>query len=366
MGLAGGGTSVALPGRVTNTARVEQLLPSRAPAPRRLSVVREQNQSEHFAGMISSDPGMLALFAGIRKLAPRQAPVLIYGPSGTGKELIARALHDQSPRGQHPFLAINCGALAASIIESELFGHVKGAFTGAVADKAGAFEAVGAGTLFLDEVGELPLELQPKLLRVLEAMSVRRVGGIEETPIQVRVVAATHRNLARMVEEGTFREDLFHRLCVLTLKVPSLAARPGDILGLARHFWRQEGFGNLELSRAAADKLSGYRWPGNVRELRNVIIRAGILSEGGALDADDLQLTNNLFEDRAPVRVEPPRGVFPSLREELEALELQRINEALEACETQAEAAKALGVPIRTFFNRLDALGIARPRKSKP
>lgn len=308
-------------------------------------------------GMVGSSPGIRRVLELLKKLAKADAPVLITGASGSGKELVARALHDGSPRASGPFLAINCGALAATVIEGELFGHVKGAFTGAVADKKGAFEAAAGGTLFLDEIGELPLELQPKLLRVLETSSIRRVGGTREIPIETRVVAATHRNLKELVEEGSFREDLFHRLFVLNVQIPPLSERKEDVLLLAEHFLRDQGARQLRLSEGAQQKLLAYGWPGNVRELKNVILRAVLLLEGDEIGEDDLALSESAFQSGADVQAK--------LRKVDEA-ERNRIIEVLEETgNNRSEAARILGLSKSTFHDRLKRLGVPLKFSSK-
>ena len=251
-----------------------------------------------FHGMLGQSPAMRRVFNMIERVSDAGEPVLITGESGCGKELVARSIHDASRRADKPFLALNCGALSASLIEPELFGHVKGAFTGAGANKPGAFEATHEGTLFLDEIGELPLDLQPKLLRVLESSTVRRVGDTKEVPVDCRIVAATNRNLEQRVQENRFREDLFHRLFVLSVRIPPLAERTQDILPLARYF-----LGNApeprSLDRSAEDALMDYTWPGNIRELRNVLVRAVCMSDRDVLAADDLELLQDAFTIRS-------------------------------------------------------------------
>ena len=304
-----------------------------------------------FAGMLGSGPGMRRVFNLIERLSPVDAPVLITGGSGSGKELVARALHDESPRKRSNYLAINCGALAASIIEAELFGHVKGAFTGAMADKKGAFEATQNGTLFLDEIGELPLELQPKLLRVLESRTVRRVGGTSEIEVNTRIVAATHRNLRELVDNGEFREDLFHRLYVLTIPIPDLADRPEDVLPLAHHFLKvQAPSRDLTITTAAEAKLTDYDWPGNVRELKNVLLRAVLLSDGDVLDAEDFEFSEAAFGSS--------NSIARRVRK-VDDAERERIITVLEETgNNRAEAARILGLSKSTFHDRLKRLGI--------
>ena len=316
-------------------------------------------------------PAMVRVFQRIHRITNVDMPVLITGASGSGKELAARALHDTSERADAPFLALNCGALSANLIESELFGPVKGAFTGAPGARAGAFEACDGGTLFLDEIGELPLDLQPKLLRVLETMTVRRIGGTKETPINTRIVAATHRDLEAMVAAGTFREDLYHRLTVLTVELPSLAERREDIVPLARFFLAMASE-PLRLTRDAEAKLQGYSWPGNVRELRNVITRARVLADGDAIEAHDLELKAARRTSSQPILrevsssygQEPAREASASYAE-VSPLSInqddqrERFIALLRDCNNnRAEAARRLGIAKSTFHAQLRRAGI--------
>jgi transcriptional regulator with GAF, ATPase, and Fis domain len=231
---------------------------------------------DRFGGLMGRSVAMRRLYSVLERIAPTDNTVLIEGETGTGKELVAEAIHDESPRAQEPFIVVDCSAISASLVESELFGHVRGAFTGAVGDREGAFEAADGGTLFLDEVGELSLELQPKLLRALERQQIRRVGSNTHETVNVRVIAATNRNLAREVERGRFREDLFYRLDVVRVTLPPLRERSEDIPLLAEHFaaaLARAGQGG-GLSRQTLRALQAQAWPGNVRELRNAVARA--------------------------------------------------------------------------------------------
>ncbi|KUY89517.1 MULTISPECIES: sigma-54-dependent Fis family transcriptional regulator [unclassified Burkholderia] len=243
------------------------------------------------------DPRSLALLERVRLVAPSDANVLIVGETGTGKELIARHVHDVSHRGGGPFVAVNCGALSDTLVDSELFGHEKGAFTGAVGAKPGWFEAANGGTLFLDEIGDLPLSMQVKLLRVLQEREVVRLGSRTGVPIDVRVVAATNVDLQQAVADGRFRADLFYRLNVVRLDVPTLRERPGDILPLARHFldeYRSRvGHGPRSIDPRAARRLEAHSWPGNIRELENVIHHALLVSRHDALQDTDLNLSTS-------------------------------------------------------------------------
>jgi transcriptional regulator with GAF, ATPase, and Fis domain len=266
------------------------LEPKEAPEPARPEV---------FEGMISRDPAMRGLFDLVERVAASDAAATILGETGTGKELVARALHARSPRRDGPFIPVNCSAIAESLIESELFGHEKGAFSGAERMRKGAFEEADRGTIFLDEVGELPLDLQPKLLRVLELGEVKRVGASRPIAVNVRIVAATHRDLRAQVRAGKFREDLFYRLCVVPVTVPPLRQRRSDVAALAEVFLARSAPRGLapRFSPEALAKLEAYDWPGNVRQLRNVVQRAllfrgeGLLIPASAVTFEDTRLT---------------------------------------------------------------------------
>jgi two-component system, NtrC family, response regulator HydG len=308
------------------------------------------SDTESFFGMVAKSDNMRAVFGLINRVANAKEPVLIQAESGSGKELVAQAIHKASSRSAHVFLALNCGALTSSLIESELFGHVRGAFTGAITDKMGAFEAANQGTLFLDEIGELPLDLQPKLLRVLENHAVRRLGGTKEVTISTRVVAATHRNLLELVHEGKFREDLFHRLFVLSIRVPPLRERPEDIAALAQHFVRTQSDNGRTLSADACQVLLDYTWPGNVRELRNVLVRALLMTDTLTIGPEHLEFLTNAFTT-------PSQDARRSVRL-LEEKESRRIEEALaQADGNRAEAARLMGLSKSTFHDRLRRFG---------
>ncbi len=309
---------------------------------------RDAHGAIRFGGLWAASAAMHRVFELVRRFAPVEAPALIVGPSGAGKELVARAIHDCSPRADAPFLALNCGALSATVIESELFGHERGAFTGAERDKEGAFEAAQNGTLFLDEIGELPLELQPKLLRVLESRAVRRVGGTREIPVGCRVVAATHRNLAERVADGELREDLFHRLAVLVISVPSLGERPEDVPLLAEKLLAELAPGR-RLGADALTRLAEHDWPGNVRELRNVLLRAALLSDELEIAAQDLEFADETL------------GLRPAATRlrDLDEDERGRIEHALRVHRgNRAEAARSLGLSKSTFHDKVRRLGL--------
>ncbi len=310
-----------------------------------------RDDDDTFHGMIAKSEKMHRIFAMVERFALAAEPVLVVGESGSGKELIARALHDASPRSRGPYLALNCGALTPTVVESELFGHEKGAFTSAEAEKDGAFMAASGGTLFLDEIGELPLDLQPKLLRVLETGTVRRVGGTKEIAVDTRIVAATHRNLEELVEDGRFREDLFHRLFVLSLRVPPLSERPDDILPLARHFLKSQSPRPLTLTSDAEEALFDYTWPGNIRELRNVLVRAILMTDANRIAAGDLQFSRDAFTTRSS-------DVRRKVRRKDEE-ERDKMLDILDECGgNRAEAARKLGVSKSTFHDRLKRFGI--------
>ncbi|CAN5903963.1 hypothetical protein BH11MYX4_BH11MYX4_38180 [soil metagenome] len=303
------------------------------------------------------------------RLAAGPLNLLLSGETGAGKEVLAAHIHRMSPRSGGPFVEVNCAALTESLAESELFGHQKGAFTGAVTAKEGFFEAADGGTLFLDEVGELALPLQAKLLRVLETKKVLRVGATTPTSIDVRVLAATHRDLPADVKAGKFRQDLYFRLNGMTITVPPLRERRADVAELARRFAaRTARIMKLpvpEIEPAALARLESHAWPGNVRELRNVMDRAVALAGGPVIG-----LAHLFFDEPAPSDRAPPVGadVAPrgegDLRESLDAEEKRRILEALASCDgNQTKAAEQLGMPRRTFVARLQQYGLTRPRK---
>ncbi len=292
----------------------------------------------------------------IRKLARSQAPVYISGESGTGKELAARLIHQQGPRADHPFVAVNCGAIPQELMESELFGHKKGSFTGASSDKEGLFQSADGGTLFLDEIADLPLHMQVKLLRAIQEKRVRLVGGQQEIPVDVRIISATHKQLAQLVESGEFRQDLFYRINVIELPLPPLRERSEDIPLLAQHFLtrlsRQNAIRKPRISGAAMTALMGYPFPGNIRELENILERSVTLFEGDNLQAEDLQLP------------EQPTGALAHsdnqpLGDMMEAVEREAIIKALEETRwNRTAAARKLGMSLRSLRYRLEKLGI--------
>jgi two-component system response regulator PilR (NtrC family) len=316
--------------------------------------------------LIGSSGPMWAVRAMIDRLARTQAPIHISGESGSGKELAARLIHDKGSRVDEPFVPVNCGAIPENLMESEFFGYKKGAFTGAAADREGFFQAASSGTLFLDEVADLPLTMQVKLLRAIQEKKVRKVGSTGEEPVDVRIISATHRNLGDEVKLGKFRQDLYYRLNVIELKMPALREMREDILPLAQAMLARQaaaGGGQVQgLSAAALEKLSRYDFPGNVRELENVLERALALTTGGEIQAEDLQL--------APASVEPQ--VIPAelsglpLQERLDAVERKAIFAALEQTRyNRTAAAKVLGITFRALRYRMERLGIKDELDSK-
>jgi DNA-binding NtrC family response regulator len=301
------------------------------------------------AGLITEDPGMRALLLTLDKVAQSDLPVLIQGESGTGKELVARALHQRSERGALPFVAFNCAAVPDNLIESELFGYEKGAFTGAMAKKPGMFELADRGVLFLDEIGDLSPAVQAKLLRAVELREFFRVGGTRSVHLDVRLVSATNKNLKEASQAGSFREDLYFRLNGVTLSLPPLRERRGDIALLAAHFLEKAG-GKQRLSRAAVQKLEAYAWPGNVRELLMVLRRAVVLATGETLGPEDLPLEVKDAGRKSAMRT----GLT------LAELEKEYIQKVLEENQGhRGRTAKALGIDAKTLYNKL---GADRPR----
>lgn len=297
----------------------------------------------------------------IDKAGPTDSPVLIQGESGTGKELVARALHKGSRRAEKPMVAINCAALPEALLESELFGHEKGAFTGAVAAKMGLFEVADGGTLFVDELGELAGGLQAKLLRVLEDGRIRRVGATRETQVDVRVVAATNRNLAERVKAGKFRDDLYYRLNVVTIDLPPLRERRDDLPLLIDHFLRRPVPGGWQLTAAAHRAMCSYSWPGNIRELANVIERAKILADDQLIDLEQLP---EAILDPAETEQASSEAAGPAGRDDLSLLEREHVATVLKRERgNKARAAKALGVSRRSLYRLIEKYGLTEPSK---
>jgi two-component system response regulator PilR (NtrC family) len=297
--------------------------------------------------------------AKIAKLARSQAPVYISGESGTGKELVAKLIHEKGPRAAKPFVPINCGAIPNELLESELFGHLKGSFTGAVSDKKGIFQTANGGTLFLDEIADLPLHMQVKLLRAIQEKSVRPVGGDREIPIDVRILSATHKNLSNLVNDGQFRQDLFYRINVIELPLPSLRSRTEDIALLTNHILAKLAASfdedTKEPSIEALKKLKGYTYPGNVRELENILERALTLCETANIIADDIHLP----EDAQHLHEQSSSTDNIQLEDYLDTLEKQAIVDALEKTKwNKTSAAKELGITFRALRYRLKKLGL--------
>ncbi len=309
--------------------------------------------SDSLLGQSKAVEGMRRMIA---KLARSQAPVYISGESGSGKELAARLIHEQGPRAERPFIAVNCGAIPQELVESEFFGHTKGSFTGAIADKEGLFLAADGGTLFLDEVADLPLAMQVKLLRAIQEKRIRPIGASKELLVDARIISATHKNLSKMVEQGEFRQDLFYRINVIELPVPPLRERQEDIILLTTHilshFTREAGGNQTKISSAAMDRLKAYHFPGNIRELENILQRASTLCENEIIEVEDLQLPEQRGIQQKTNKPQPLGHLLGDTEKQaiLHALEETRWN--------RTAAAKKLGITLRALRYRLSKLGI--------
>lgn len=327
--------------------------------------IEAPREEDIFCGMVGRSKQMKQVFERIRKVAASDSTVFISGPSGTGKELVANALHHLSPRKSHNMVSVNCGAIPSELLESELFGHEKGAFTGAISSRKGRFELAHRGTIFLDEIGDMPLLLQVKLLRVLQNRVIERVGSTETTDIDVRIITATHRNLEESVSEGNFREDLYYRLNVIPIKIPALCERREDIPLLISYFLSKfvsaDGRNNIEFDAEALELLITYEWPGNVRELENLIERLVILKGGNVVKVSDLPAK---FLKTAPQSLEsykeiinlPESGV--DLKQLLSDIEDSLINQALELTGgNKNQASKLLSMNRTTLIEKMKKKG---------
>ena len=323
-------------------------------------------------GMIGSAPVIQTLRQQISRLARSQAPVHIHGESGSGKEVVARLIHNNGPRATGAFVAVNCGAIPPELMESELFGHVKGSFTGASQDKVGLFQAASGGTLFLDEVADLPLAMQVKLLRAIQEKTIRPVGASEEQHTDIRLLSATHKDLANEVEIGNFRQDLYYRINVIDVRVPSLRERLEDVPALTKNILTrigtEHGTAEARLENSAVNALNNYTFPGNVRELENILERALALSEGDSITADDLQFSSATIRDSASSQDEnsersnkahESHDAYGDLEGYLEDIEREMISRALEQCRwNKTETAKMLGISFRSLRYRQKKLGL--------
>ena len=320
----------------------------------RMSAMPVARASTSSVGLVGRSPAFTQMLTMIARVAPTETSVLLLGETGTGKEMVARAIHESSPRANRPFVAVDCSGLAETLFESELFGHEKGAFTGALARKAGLVEAAAGGTLFLDEVGDIPLGLQVKLLRLLETGAFRRVGGLEPLHADFRLIAATHRDLSRLVREERFRSDLYYRIAAFPVRLPPLRERREDIPLLAQSLLARQPAGRANaLSESAMACLGRYDYPGNVRELRNILERASLLADGNVIGVADLPAE---VRDAAPP---PEGGKEPPLR----SAERQALQAALDAHRgSRRKLAESLGISERTLYRKLERLGISRDR----
>jgi two-component system response regulator HydG len=342
---------------VENASRSQYLRRANAELHRRL------DERFGFQGVVGNSPQMHDIIARLQRIAPTDATVLIYGETGTGKELVAKAIHQNSPRKKRPFVPLNCAALSEHILESELFGHIRGAFTDASSDRQGKFEYANGGTLFLDEVGDMPIATQIKLLRVLESGEITRVGSNEPVKVDVRILSATNRDLERAIAAGTFREDLYHRLKVVTIKLPRLSERREDIPLLMEHFLNEHVKRHHKtvrgISTAARRRLLAYDWPGNVRQLRNVIESMVVVDFDEVLDLDDLpaELAPAAGESAA---ADGQDGLHTLVGKSIAELEALFIAETLKVTGgNRTEAAGMLGIGERTLYRKIKEYGLS-------
>ncbi|PJE80753.1 Transcriptional regulatory protein ZraR [invertebrate metagenome] len=326
---------------------------------RKKSVEKISDKQDEFGSMLGQCKAMQQLFQYVKKVSPTDASVLILGETGTGKELVATAIHKNSKRSDHTMISVNCAAIPETLIESELFGHEKGAFTGAVASRAGLIEAADGGTLFLDEIGELPLEAQARLLRVLQEGEIRRVGAVYSKKVDVRLIAATHRNLAQLAIQRRFRQDLYYRLKVVELRVPPLRERGNDIMMLAKYllkkYGKKMGKHPMVFSPEAAQVINSYTWPGNVRELEHAVERAIILSDHHCISVDELDIRspdNNDNKQSSPI-------ISSTENTTLEYYFQQFVLEHQDYM-TETDLAQKLGISRKTLWERRQRLGIPR------
>jgi two-component system response regulator HydG len=325
-----------------------------------IELQKQLNEKFGFEGVIGNSPAMHTVVARLRQIAPTSASVLITGESGTGKELVAKALHNNSPRRYKPFVTLNCAALSDNILESELFGHVRGAFTGADRERKGWFEHANGGTLFLDEVGDIPLGTQVKLLRALESGEIVRVGTNEPIKVNVRLISATNRDLTEAIAAGEFRQDLYHRLKVVSIKLPALRERREDIDLLIDHFLKEfmtsHGKKITVITPTARKALRQHSWPGNVRELKNVIESMVVIDTDGVLDVDDL--TEDLQASSTSAPAEPEAVGASLVGKALEEIERHYITQTLKLTGgNREEAARLLGIGERTLYRKLKEYG---------
>jgi DNA-binding NtrC family response regulator len=326
-------------------------------------LLKEEFQKLHrLPAIVGESPRIVEVSQAIQRVAPTDATVLLQGESGTGKELFARAIHQLSPRRDRPFVAINCAAIPSTLIENELFGHEKGSFTGANARQLGKFELADTGTIFLDEIGELELGVQSKILRVLQERRFERVGGTASIDVDLRIICATNRNLEETVKRGAFREDLFFRINVFPVTVPPLRARREDIDALVdtfvQRFARELGRPGLRISDDARAALRAYDWPGNIRELQNTIERAAILCDRGLIDVRDLNVATSTHNDALADAVDLSGTLEEATQRTLRVVERMKITDALARTTSRNEAADLLGITVRTLAAKMKELKI--------